>query len=494
MPSIQSRLHPSRVARALREDDGFGLIEVLVSALLLTALSLATFQLIDGSHKASAAVRSKSVAADIAHDDLNRLRLMKFSIVSGVDYKSVANQRGIDGVNYTVASTVTWSTDSGMETSCTTPETAGNSQYLRIRSSVTWPNMGKAAPVVADSIMAPRGREANRTTGALMVKVQDRDAKAVTGATVVVAGQSLTTNGAGCVFFPSVNAGQWPVTISKAASPYNYIDSDGNTPGKATASVVVNDVSTLAVSFDNPARFTPVTFTDESTTSPTTGLKWPSISLTNASKTISVTGTSATSQTAAPVFPFASGWSIYAGACVGNSPATYANNPWPSLTDTTFIPAAGGLVPDAKAYMRVLKLTVSDSKNAAGNNSTLDILVKPWIDASNNYPYMSAGCEGTSASVTVTGTGTQTATVPVPYGLYTICVQNRNTNYGSTNATKSTGYRYKTFASSTAPTAAFHAMPTRSGITLKGGVPTADTSAKTIAPLDQNTYASAPAC
>jgi Tfp pilus assembly protein PilV len=477
MPRIpRSRPFPPVLARVVREDDGFGLIEVLVSAVLLIVLATATFQLIDGSHKASAAVRSRSVAADIAHDDLNRLRQMKFSIVSGTSYQSKSSYPGVDGVTYTVNSTVTWATDTGVETSCTTPSTAGSSQYLRIRSSVTWPAMGSAAPIVADSIMAPRGREANRTTGALMVKVQDRDAAAVNGATVSVAGQTLVTNANGCVFFPSINAGQWPVTIGKVASPWNYMDSDGNSPGAATASIVVNDVSTLSVSFDVPSKFAPVTFTDESGAA--TAPKWPSMTLTNASKTIVVSGANATTQASNPVFPFASGWSIYAGKCAGNNPSTYATNPWPALTDSTFVPARGATISNGKAYMRVLTLNFGDSLNTTGTNSTLDYVIKPWSDST--YTYMAGCTEGVTGSVTVTGSTSQPVTVALPYGLYSICVDNRSTNYGQSNATKATGYRYKTFTSGTAPTVAFHATPKRSGITLKGGVPTPDNSTQSI--------------
>jgi hypothetical protein len=216
------------------------------------------------------------------------------------------------------------------------------------------------------------------------------------------------------------------------------------------------------------------------------------MTLTNASKTIVVAGANATTQSSNPVFPFASGWSIYAGKCAGNNPSTYSNNPWPSLPNSTFIPARGTTIGNGKAYMRVLTLNLGDSLNGTGTNSTLDYVIKPWSDAT--YTYM-AGCgEGVTGSVPVTGGASQPVTVALPYGLYSICVQNRNTNYGQTNATKANGYRYKTFASTSgSPASAFHATPKRTGIALKGGVPTPDNSTQTIS-LDSGTYASAPVC
>jgi hypothetical protein len=388
---------------------------------------------------------------------------MKFSIVSGTNYQSQSTYPGVDGVKYTVTSTVAWATDSGVETSCTTPTTAGSSQYLRIRSTVTWPAMGTAKPVVADSIMAPRGREANRTTGSLMVKVNDRDAHPVGGAVVVVSGQSLTTNSNGCVFFPAVPAGQWPVTITKGS----FMDSDGHSPGSAQASIVVNDVSTLSVSFDNPASFNPVTFVDETGAQVTP--QTPSLTLTNASKTIAFPGKSVSD----PVFPFASGWSVYAGSCVGNSPATYASSPWTSLPGSTSIPAPGATV-SGKAYMRVLNLKLGDTLYSGGG-MRVEYFIKP-LTGDSTYNYMSTDCPSVTGYITITDNQPQNVSIPVPYGLYTICVDNTNTRFGQTNATRSYGYRYKRFTSSTAPTGAFHATPTIAGMTLKSGVPAPDSS------------------
>jgi Tfp pilus assembly protein PilV len=457
---------------------GFGMIEVMVSMVLLTALALATFSLIDHSTQASAQVRSKSLAADIAHDDLNRLRQMKFNLVAGVDYQSRSTQAGVDKVQYTVVSTATWATDSGVETSCATPTVAGNSSYLRIRSSVSWPSM-TGAPVVADSIMAPRGKEANRTTGSLMVKVQDRNGASVSGATVAVAGQSLVTSSAGCVYFPAIAAGQWPVTTTKVATPYNYMDSDGFSPGQAVASVVVGDVSTVSESFDIPAPFNPVTFYREDNT---TGAKWTSITAASQSKTFSYPTTAlpvgsagATSFPTGLLFPFASGYSFYAGRCAGNSPALWASNSTSVMTNTSIVPAQGGAtVNNARAYLRQMSFQVQDP-----SSETLNYRITPYTDGT--YTQM-AGCESPAdGSVAVTGGVAKTVTLDVPYGLYSICVENSVSN---SNA----NFRWKSYSGGTkgAPTSAYHAMPGMSGITLKAGTPANDTAAPLVNLANKN--------
>jgi prepilin-type N-terminal cleavage/methylation domain-containing protein len=464
MPGISRRLDPRR-SRVVRADDGFGLIEVMVSMVLLTTLALATFSLIDRSTAVSAMVRSKSVAADIAHDDLNRMRQLKFSLASSATYQATSTVAGVDGVNYTVNSTASWATDTGVETSCTTPTTAGTSAYLHIQSKVTWPGMGSAAPVLADSILAPRGKESNRTAGSLMVKVQDRDAAPISGAQVDVAGQSLATSAAGCVFFPAINAGQWPVTISKSAMPYNYMDSDGDSPGTTTASVVVGDVSTVSVSFDIPAQFKPITLVREDGT---TGTGWTSVSLATQSKTISVANTAApttpkTSFDSGLVFPFASGWGFYAGNCGGNDPTVYANNTTTALPNSAIKPDRGATVTNGVAYMRAVTLSVISPKA-----ETLIYRVRPYKDTT--YTSMS-GCAEAPAdgSITVVANTAKTATVDLPYGLYSVCAENAL-------SLTDPNYRFGKFTGATNPTGAYHVMPYMNGaVTLKASAPTNDT-------------------
>jgi Tfp pilus assembly protein PilV len=459
--------HPSRhsARRALAGDAGFGMVEVLVSMVLLTVMALATLSIIDKSQAQSAFGRNRAVAADLAHDDLNRLRQLKFSLVSGQNYQSQQTSAPIDGVRYTITSTVDWATDSGVETSCTTPTTGGNSTYLHIASSVTWPGMGKAAPVVADSIMAPRGKEANRTAGSLMVKVQDRDGKAVSGATVTVAGQSLATSTAGCVFFPQINAGQWPVTVAKSGSPYDWVDVDGNSPGQSTASVVAGDVSTSSVSIDQPVIFKPVTFYRE--TDATTPITWTSLTATEQTKTVTYKSTTGmvTSLATGKLFPFVDGWSLYAGSCAGNDPTTWASNTsaaMPLANFTTPPTPRNQTVPTGRAYLRNVKVNFSNGRSG----DPITVRVKAYTD--NTYQQM-AGCNeayGPSTPPSPDASGNGSFSFDLPYGLYSMCFES-----GTPGSTR---YRYYVYSSSNAPNGAMNVMPSMSGITLKAGSPVND--------------------
>jgi Tfp pilus assembly protein PilV len=476
MPRIPSRPYPSRLARRLREDDGFGLIEVLVSAVLLVALALATFSLIDKTSNASAQTRAKSLAADIAHDDLNRMRQLKFSLIAGQDYQSKSSQTAVDGVTYAITSTAQWATDSGVETSCTTPTVGGSSQYLRIRSSVTWPN-NKGNPVVADSILAPRGKEANRTTGALMVKVQNASAQPVSGALVSVASQSLTTSAAGCVYFPAVAAGQWPVTIAKSASPDNYMDSDGNSPGKANASIVVGDVSTVSVSFDIPAKLNPVKIVNESGGA---GPSWFTLSATSQGKVVS----SATQLLAKyssfninKVFPFKAGWAFYAGNCAGNNPALYSSDFTTKAPSNSVLTNPGTTVSTGLAYMRQISFTIT---NKSSRTDTFNWKIQP--DTSTTWMADCKEAVGGTTSVSLPSNGSATVgPIDIPYGVWSICAET------SSYAPNSSRYAWATYND-------YNLLPSVPGTTRKTGTGYPTNSTGTASPSGTGSGTSVDKC
>jgi hypothetical protein len=291
----------------------------------------------------------------------------------------------------------------------------------------------------------------------------------VAGATVSVAGQSLVTSAAGCVYFPAINAGQWPVTVAKPGLPWNYMDSDNQSPGGTTASIVVGDVSTASVSFDEPAQFKPVTFAYEDGTP---GAKWTSLTLATQTKTLRYTGTSRTSFDSDVVFPFAAGWAFYAGNCDGNNPAMYASNATSVMANSSIKPDRGATVTSGRAYMRQITLHITDSSISA--NTPVRYYVRPYTDTT--YTQMT-GCAEALTPPTPTGSNatidktTKAVDVPLdlPYGLYSVCVENTQ-NPGTT------AYRAVKFGSGTAPSGAYSIMPSVTGITLKPTAPVNDST------------------
>ncbi|HEY4098232.1 MAG TPA: prepilin-type N-terminal cleavage/methylation domain-containing protein [Baekduia sp.] len=421
-------------SRLVAADGGFGLIEVMVSMVLLSALALTTFAVIDQSTANSAQGRSRSVAANLAHADLNRLRQLQFNTAS--NFSQVTNPAPIEGISYQVTSKATWTTDDGATEQCATPGSSGSpgTAYLHISSSVTWPAMGKAKPVTADSILVPRATEIDRSAGSLIFTVQDRDAAPVPGVLVSAAGQTATTSNAGCVFFPSMPAGPISAGFSKAG----YVDKTNHGPGSVPLSIVLGKTTTATVSFDKPSTYSPVTFLGEDGTRNHTWATATMISQDTSSTVFPATGTTFS---AGSVFPFASGYAFYAGNCPGNDPATYISNT-NILPNQSVVATPGQPTTTAVAYLRSFPVSVT----GATATNTLKVYIRPSMTGTGcattnpsggtllGQPLKAADAGGKSNDASVN-------TVYIPYGTYSICVENatpitsRNNDYRAGSAT-----------------------------------------------------------
>jgi prepilin-type N-terminal cleavage/methylation domain-containing protein len=427
-------------SRLIASDGGFGLIEVMVSMVLLSALALTTFAVIDQSTAQSAQGRSRSVAANLAHADLNRLRQLQFDTAS--NFSQVTNPAPIEGIQYQVTSKATWTTDDGATEQCATPGSSGSpgTAYLHISSSVTWPAMGKAKPVIADSILVPRATEIDRTAGSLIFTVQDRDAAPVPGVLVSAGGQTATTSNAGCVFFPSIPAGPIVAGFSKSG----YVDKTNHGPGSVPLSIALGKTTTATVSFDKPSTYSPVTFLGEDGTN---NHKWPTATMISHDTSSTVFTTPGVSFSAGSLFPFASGYGFYAGNCPGNNPATYISNT-SVLPNQSVVATPGQPVTTAVAYLRSFVVSVT---NATSTNA-LKVYIRPNMTGTGCTPttatggilsgqaLKAAGSDGKSNDATINK-------VYIPYGTYSVCVENttpitsRNNDYraGTMNYTNVPG-------------------------------------------------------
>src|SRR5262245_6913619 len=117
-----------------RNQDGFALIEVVVSAAVLAVLALAVLSGIDGATASTARERARAVAASLAEQDQERMRGFRFD-----ELATVAQQpdQVIDGVTYSIKSEATWVVDNGNVSPTCGTSGAKQSEYLRIVSTVT---------------------------------------------------------------------------------------------------------------------------------------------------------------------------------------------------------------------------------------------------------------------------------------------------------------------------------------------------------------------
>jgi Tfp pilus assembly protein PilV len=332
-------------------EDGFLLVEVMVSAVVLLIIAMATLSLIDRSGKQTGADRSRGVATTLAQGDQDRLRALKPSDLA--NWATKTNTKVVDGVTYTIVSEVDPTKNasaSGGQSLCAAVGTA-TADYYRLKSTVTWPNMNTIAPVELATIRSTG--IADPTKGSVTLQLTTEAGQGVSGAAVTAGALSATTNSSGCVSFSGLSPGALTVSWAK----FGYVDWNGvGNPSKGTT-VVANQNQSLAAAYDLAASMD-VTFVGTDGVSP--AATWSSASIYNGKPVTrtTTTGTQNTTITSPDSYPFSSGYTAFAGNCQGNNPQNAAYTP-----SFTSLPAAGAAVagPGAKnvpvlGYLR--KVTV----------------------------------------------------------------------------------------------------------------------------------------
>src|SRR3954447_9240175 len=310
----------------MRAQDGFGLIEVLVSALVVISAALAVGTAFDAAGHASGRDRNRAVAAGLAQGDQERLRGMDPGDLNAMITNPPPARPVTSGnVVYSVASTVSAQNDPEA-----TPDCGGDSSsasYVELTSTVSWPNM-KIKPVVEQSLTSvpPDGNG-----GRIVVAVQDRNSAPEQGTTVNLTGtrtDTATTSAKGCVSWDNVPPGSAHVSISRPG----YVDVDGDPTWDKDVTVTTNRTTSIGpVNYDQ-AGSAHVTFTTAGATvagwTNRITLTQPGVSGARQFGTPTVFPTFIDTP-AAPMnlFPFTSSYGFWAGDCAAEDPANNGSNP-----------------------------------------------------------------------------------------------------------------------------------------------------------------------
>lgn len=389
-------------------EDGFGLIEVLVSVVMLAILSLGVLAMIDGPTAVSGASKARSTASALAQQDQDRMRAMTVSDLSGY---SANRMLTIGRVTYTVKSRGSWVSDSSGTDSCTSNSTEAS--YLKIGSTVTWPSIGANPPVQQTSLMSPPA-SLSSTAGSLAIQVTDQAGAPVTDVPVrVTPGTSSdVTNSAGCAFFGFLAPGNYQATFGRGG----WVDPAGNSDVTLAGSVSAGSTTVLSDTYAPAAQVSvgfdtklggaaPVAARATAMTIVNPGLPPPGFR----------TFMSATPQASLSVvdaFPFTSGYGVYAGSCSASNPATYNPNYFTQNPGSYARPGPGG---SASATVREPALNVKVVKNAL-----------PLANAHVIVKATGAGCTDKftmttdSAGLLLLGAAPYQAPA-VPFGPYSVC-------------------------------------------------------------------------
>ncbi|HSO99040.1 MAG TPA: prepilin-type N-terminal cleavage/methylation domain-containing protein, partial [Solirubrobacteraceae bacterium] len=211
-----------RLQHSARDERGFSLIEVLVSAVLVAAISAATAVALISIGSASADQRHRSQGAQVAQQDQERLRGFSAEQLNGLNQ---ARTITLNTTPYTVTSTAQFLGASGTS-SCT----SGTAAYYQIVSSVNW-GANHRTPVVAESLVTPPAG------GTLLVQTIDQTTAQLPGVGVVASGpdyDSGTTGSSGCTVLANLQPGNYNVTVSDPG----YVDPMGYSSPPGLSAVV----------------------------------------------------------------------------------------------------------------------------------------------------------------------------------------------------------------------------------------------------------------
>ncbi|MGH2945833.1 MAG: hypothetical protein ACRDPC_06150 [Solirubrobacteraceae bacterium] len=403
----------------MASEDGWALMEVVVSAAVVLLVVLGALAAMDAVSGTAGANKARTVAATLAEEDQERLRGMATADVDALALDPrVVNVAGVD---YTIASRAEWVRDATGETvSCASAE--GQSSYLRIRSTVTSPATGAAVkPIVLSSLVAPRAGASSQ--GTLSVKVSNAAGEPVMNLPVRATGpmaRTEHTNEAGCAVFGLLDPGSYEVGLDFGG----WVDKVGDPVPTQTAAVTIGNLSTLEFAYDKAAslnvdvrtrRLDGVVQPDPSTSilAANTGIPPSGFRLfapAEAASSIQLTN----------LFPFPDGYKVYSGTCPGADPSSY--DPEYFADHAGIVPVAPGL---SSGTIVVLEPAVNLRVTRGGNQAT----APAWSNSSGRarvtfYP-TSPGCED-SPNLVFTALDDGALPEPgLPFGEYTVCAEDR---------------------------------------------------------------------
>ena len=216
-----------RLNRAVSNDDGWMLIEVMMGAALMAALMIGLLSGFDGSSRAASINKQRSIAASLAQTDQERMRTYTSAHLSNLRATVPAAQTLVGGVQYTVKERADWINDDTGIANCTSSDTQGS--YIEITSTVTWKGMGITKPVTAQSYVTPPVGSFGPGQGSIGIKLTDRDGDPVSSTPVSLgASYNDITDDNGCAVFGYIPSGNYVAQATRSG----WVDVGGNQPAK----------------------------------------------------------------------------------------------------------------------------------------------------------------------------------------------------------------------------------------------------------------------
>ena len=316
-----------------QNEDGFALLEVIISAALLAVMVIAVFTTFDVANKVSGEEKARAVAASIAQREIEFMRSLPFAQLSTLEEKGTEARpdEQVDNVTYTVTRRASWIPRGTATTSCTA---AGTPDRMKVTSTVTAPASTGISPVSLTSVVAPTAGSFGADQGSLAVTVQNASGGAQPNVNVTLQSATVqtsrTTDATGCAFFAEYPTGDYNVILSAPG----MVDTKGDTAPSYPATITSETVSSATYQYDVAGTRTIKFVTHKLDASGNilntafVAAKARNVMLENSSmsppRRMFGDGTLQTSIQATNLFPFTGAYAVYAGDCSGALPATAA--------------------------------------------------------------------------------------------------------------------------------------------------------------------------
>lgn len=458
--------------RSAATEDGFLLIEVLISAMLVALIVIATFNGFDVVNRTAADERNHSQAADLAAESQEQLRSDPATALETLEQTPHSYTKTLNGTKYTITESAEYLRGKTGESTCTSPTSSqsgqGESSYLRITSLVAWhafsnaksqgelqqssvitPPTGSALEVEAANGASPEEGVSGVNADVEYTGVESTEATLVEG----------TTGSLGCLVFGAIPATTATLSVKP---PHGYVTPAGAVKVPSEKVTIAPNITThKEYTFNRGGAIkgeftwegkavegeTFVAYNNGMITAPEYILASPSTTYESGGEERYTPGlgSSAVKSVETPVnpsgyptgdlFPFTTGYTVYAGDCPANNVST-ADQASPSPI------VKPGATTIASIPMSYVTLNVYK-----GTSTSSELETEPLSVQITN-----TGCASSTPNNATKGiyvheqklSGGHLTTPYQPFGSFTLCVYS-----GAKKANYSVSYANSTAAGST---------------------------------------------
>lgn len=397
----------------LRDEQGSVLIEAVVSGVLVIILAGGIFGGIEAAARSGQEERARTRAQTLAEADQQRMRSLDVGTLNNLTQTRTVTE---PETTYTIVSTARFVSDSTGTSTCS--GAGATADYIKIKSSISWPSMGVRTPVEITGIVAPTLSEISQTRGALIVTVFDQNGMPIPGVGLSGTGAgsfSGTTEAEGCALFANLPEGNYDLTTNAAG----LVDKDGNPAGNRTVSVTAQATNSIVIELGQPgsiqANFVTNGYGGPVASTKASFLRVFHTNMTTA-RSYGTAGTYVDPLVVSQVFPYTSPVSLYAGACDGHHPNPSGNPANPEAVGVSSATVTSGSTVAATVRLPSLNLTVYTGKNPSGQTASgATVFIRDKVCPNP------AGGGNLDQTLTTDANGRLT-NPGLPYGTYDVCV------------------------------------------------------------------------